>query len=110
MGEQLGMLDAMFLELEQFDETAHMHIGAALIFDPLPSGGTPDGAEFRDYRARGGWRCCRALPGVFSLLPMPVRSRGSRWEPTEAFDADAPRASRDIAGTGRRGRAARVAR
>ena len=55
MGEQLSMLDTMFLELEQFDESAHMHIGAALIFDPLPGGGTPDIAELRDHmRARVG--------------------------------------------------------
>lgn len=41
MGEQLSMLDTMFLELEQDDPSAHMHIGAALVFDPLPGGGTP---------------------------------------------------------------------
>ncbi|MGZ6574803.1 MAG: wax ester/triacylglycerol synthase domain-containing protein, partial [Solirubrobacteraceae bacterium] len=55
MGEQLSMLDTMFLELEQADESAHMHIGAALIFDPLPDGGTPDIGQFRDHiRARVG--------------------------------------------------------
>ena len=53
MAEQLSMLDTMFLELEQLDDSAHMHIGAALIFDPLPGGGTPDIAEMRDHmRAR----------------------------------------------------------
>ena len=55
MGEQLSMLDTMFLELEQADESAHMHIGAALLFEPLPGGGTPEIAEFRDHmRARVG--------------------------------------------------------
>jgi len=55
MGEQLSMLDTMFLELEQFDESAHMHIGAALVFDQLPEGGTPEITEFRDYvRSRIG--------------------------------------------------------
>ena len=49
MADQLSMLDTMFLELEQLDESAHMHIGAALIFDPLPGGGTPDIAEMRDH-------------------------------------------------------------
>ena len=39
MGEQLSMLDTMFLELEQFDESAHMHIGAALVFDTPPPAG-----------------------------------------------------------------------
>ena len=37
MGEQLSMLDTMFLELEQFDESAHMHIGAALVFEVRPA-------------------------------------------------------------------------
>lgn len=41
MTDHLSALDATFLELEQADETAHMHIGAALVFDPLPSGGAP---------------------------------------------------------------------
>ena len=55
MGEQLSMLDTMFLELEQLDESAHMHIGAALVFDPLPRDGTLDIAEMRDHmRARVG--------------------------------------------------------
>ncbi len=49
MSEQLSMLDTMFLELEQLDENAHMHIGIALIFDPLPGGGTPDIGQFRDH-------------------------------------------------------------
>lgn len=38
---RLTPLDATFLELEQADEGAMMHIGGALIFDPLPSGGAP---------------------------------------------------------------------
>lgn len=41
MGEQLTMLDTMFLELEQADASAHMHIGVALILDPLPGGTEP---------------------------------------------------------------------
>jgi WS/DGAT/MGAT family acyltransferase len=51
MGEQLTILDTMFLELEEVDATAHMHIGAALIFEPLPGGGTPEFAELRDFMA-----------------------------------------------------------
>ncbi len=42
MGERLSILDTMFLVLEQTDANAHMHIGAALVFDPLPGGGTPE--------------------------------------------------------------------
>jgi diacylglycerol O-acyltransferase len=41
MGAHLTPLDASFLELEQMDESAHMHIGWAMIFDPLPDGGAP---------------------------------------------------------------------
>lgn len=53
MGERLSMLDTMFLELEQHDASAHMHIGAGLIFEPLPGGGTPDLDTIRAHvRAR----------------------------------------------------------
>jgi diacylglycerol O-acyltransferase len=41
MGDRLTPLDASFLELEEGDESAHMHVGWAMIFDPLPEGGTP---------------------------------------------------------------------
>ncbi len=81
------MLDTMFLELEQFDESAHMHIGAALIFDPLPGGGTPDIAEFRDY-----------LRGRVRILPRFAQQLSAAhagpltwltWEPASEFDPDA---------------------
>jgi WS/DGAT/MGAT family acyltransferase len=38
MSEHMTALDATFLELEEVDDTAHMHIGAVLIFDGTPSG------------------------------------------------------------------------
>ncbi len=95
MGEQLSMLDTMFLELEQFDEAAHMHIGAALIFDPLPDGGTPTIAALREHlHARVG-----ALPRFAQQLsdthagPMTWLT----WEPAQDFDSGWPRASRDAA-------------
>ncbi len=87
MGERLSMLDTMFLELEQFEETAHMHIGAALIFDPLPGGGTPDIAEFRDYlRGRIG-----LLPRFTQQLSAPHAGPLTwlTWEPARAFDPGA---------------------
>ena len=87
MGEQLSMLDTMFLELEQFDEAAHMHIGAALIFDPLPGGGTPRIAEFRDHlRGRAGM-----LPRFAQQLSAPHAGPLTwlTWEPARAFDTDA---------------------
>jgi WS/DGAT/MGAT family acyltransferase len=39
--DHLSALDATFLELEQADEGATMHIGGVMVFDPLPGGGTP---------------------------------------------------------------------
>lgn len=84
MAEQLSMLDTMFLELEQLDDSAHMHIGAALIFDPLPGGGTPDIAEMRDHMgARIG-----ILPRFAQQLS--DTHAGSltwlTWEPAPGFD------------------------
>ena len=87
MGEQLSMLDTMFLELEQVDDAAHMHIGAALVFDPLPGGGTPDIGEFRDHiRERVGM-----LPRFTQQLSGPHAGPLTwlTWEPAEAFDLDA---------------------
>ena len=87
MGKQLSMLDTMFLELEQVDESAHMHIGAALVFEPLPGGGTPDIGELRDHmRARVG-----VLPRFGQQLsdvhagPL----KWLTWEPAQKFDLDA---------------------
>ncbi|HEX6117036.1 MAG TPA: wax ester/triacylglycerol synthase family O-acyltransferase [Solirubrobacterales bacterium] len=42
---ELSALDATFLELEQADPSAHMHIGGILCFEPRPSGATPSVAE-----------------------------------------------------------------
>lgn len=84
MHEQLTMLDTMFLELEQDDETAHMHIGAALIFDPLPGGGTPSLAQVREHvGARVG-----GLPRFTEQLSSPHAGplRWLTWEPTPDFD------------------------
>ena len=47
MTERLTPLDATFLELEQEDDSAHMHIGGALIFDPRLDGSTPTIEELR---------------------------------------------------------------
>jgi WS/DGAT/MGAT family acyltransferase len=44
---RLSALDATFLELEQAHEGAHMHIGAVLVFDPLPGGGGPTIGQVR---------------------------------------------------------------
>jgi diacylglycerol O-acyltransferase len=47
--DQLTALDATFLELEQDDDSALMHIGAALLFDPLPGHRTPTIAMVREH-------------------------------------------------------------
>ncbi|MGZ5314035.1 MAG: wax ester/triacylglycerol synthase domain-containing protein, partial [Solirubrobacterales bacterium] len=41
MNEQLSALDATFLELEEADPSAHMHIGAVILFEGQPGGGPP---------------------------------------------------------------------
>jgi diacylglycerol O-acyltransferase / wax synthase len=41
MGDRLTPLDASFLELEESDESSRMHVGWAMLFDPLPEGGAP---------------------------------------------------------------------
>ena len=48
MSNRLSPLDAAFLELEENDSVAHMHIGSALIFEPLPGGGAPSLERLRD--------------------------------------------------------------
>ena len=84
MAEQLSMLDTMFLELEQADESAHMHIGGALIFDPLPGGGTPDIAVLREHlRDRAP-----LMPRFAQQLSDPHAGplRWLTWEPAEGYE------------------------
>ena len=86
MAEQLSMLDTMFLELEQADDAAHMHIGAALIFDPLPGGGTPDTGEFLDHmRGRTAM-----LPRFAQQLSGPHAGplRWLTWETADGYDPE----------------------
>jgi hypothetical protein len=47
--DHLSPLDATFLELEQADESAHMHIGGALVFEPRPDGSVPSLAAVRQH-------------------------------------------------------------
>ncbi|MFN8160345.1 MAG: wax ester/triacylglycerol synthase family O-acyltransferase [Solirubrobacterales bacterium] len=58
LADHLTALDASFLELEENDPSSHMHIGWAMVFDPLPGGGTPSIDEVREL-----------LEGRLSLLP-----------------------------------------
>ncbi len=86
MSERLSMLDTMFLDLEQADESAHMHIGAALVFDPLPDGSTPSPARLREYiDERIG-----LVPRFAQQLSAPHAGPLTwlTWEPASGFDID----------------------
>jgi WS/DGAT/MGAT family acyltransferase len=49
--DHLTPLDASFLELEEGDESSHMHIGWAMLFEPLDGGGTPGVGDVRELLA-----------------------------------------------------------
>src|SRR3954454_9480781 len=84
MAEHLSALDATFLELEQDDPSAHMHIGGLLVFDPRPDGSIPTLEELVAHLdARLG-----ELPRYSQRLSSP-RVHGLRfpsWEPVSGFD------------------------
>jgi diacylglycerol O-acyltransferase len=82
--ETLSPLDATFLELEQTDHTAHMHIGGLLVFDPLPGGGAPTLARLRRHLDRR----LDALPRYRKRLSQPTTGglRWPSWIPDEHFD------------------------
>ena len=86
MTEQLTMLDTTFLELEQADDSAHMHIGAIMVFDPRPAA-----ARRRSRRARAPAARLGALPR-YTPAPLGHARRAlawPAWEGTTAFDLDA---------------------
>ena len=100
--DQLSALDATFLELEQSDDSALMHIGGALVFDPLPGGGTPALAELRSHLAER----LDHLPRYRQRLDVP-RTAGlswPSWERRRAFRHRRPRPPRDPPGAGGRAR------
>lgn len=84
MGDQLGPLDAAFLELEEADSAAHMHIGWAMVFDPRPDGSTPTLDDIRDQTEER----LRYLPRFRRKLSEPRVGSLSRpsWEADEGFD------------------------
>lgn len=87
MRSYLSPLDAAYLEIEEGDEAAHMQIGAAMIFDPLPSGERPSLEKLRQQaRARLGegsiLRRRLSMPRVGGPS-LPV------WLPDPAFDVGA---------------------
>ena len=84
MSDRLTALDATFLELEQADDCAHMHIGGVMVFDPQPDGGAPPLAAMRrNLESR-----LDALPRYRQKLSTP-RTAGlswPRWEDADRFD------------------------
>ncbi len=84
MSEHLTPLDATFLELEEADDSAHMHIGGIMVFDPLPDGGPPSRAQLcRHLGSRLG-----TLPRYSQRLSEP-RTGGlswPEWEDDPSFD------------------------
>ena len=86
MSEQLTALDATFLELEEADESAHMHIGAILVFDPPPGGGVPTADELR----RNLGDRLDQLPRYRQRLSQPHTGGLSwpSWEPDPDFDLE----------------------
>jgi Wax ester synthase-like Acyl-CoA acyltransferase domain len=89
MGAQLDPLDAVFLELEDADEGAHMHIGSAAVFDPLPGGGSPGIEQVRELLHRRLGR----LPRYTTKLSQP-HTGGLQWPTWEQADAEAALESR----------------
>src|SRR5450631_437090 len=84
MSEHLTPMDATFLELEQADESAHMHIGGIMVFDPPPDGGLPSREELCQHvLSRLG-----QLPRYGQRLSEPHTGGMSwpEWEDDPAFD------------------------
>jgi WS/DGAT/MGAT family acyltransferase len=81
MSAQLSALDATFLELEQADASAHMHIGAVLVFAEGPPPALADIRERLTLRLDG-------LPRFRQRLSSPVVGgvRFPHWEPDPLFD------------------------
>ena len=74
MTRQVSPLDATFLELEEADESAHMHIGGALVFEPPAGAGAPAVADaMRHMEERLG-----ALPRYHQRLSQ-SRTGGLGW-------------------------------
>jgi WS/DGAT/MGAT family acyltransferase len=80
----LTPLDAAFLEVEQLDESAHMHIGWAMIFDPLPEGVEPSLDVLRSQTVER----LELLPRFLRRLSSPRVGRFSlpTWVPDPDFD------------------------
>jgi diacylglycerol O-acyltransferase / wax synthase len=84
VADHLTPLDAAFLELEEGDESAHMHVGWAMVFEPRPDDGTPTLDEVRallDERLE-------LLPRFLCRLSTPRTGKLSwpAWQADDDFD------------------------
>jgi WS/DGAT/MGAT family acyltransferase len=84
VSDQLTALDATFLELEQQDDSAHMHIGGVMLLDPGPDKAPPALGEVRDELARR----LLQLPRYSQRLSAPHTGglRWPHWERDPDFD------------------------
>ncbi len=74
MEEQLNALDATFLELEEADLGAHMHIGGVMVFEPRAEGKAPTVGELVARLERGAEK----LPRFRQRLSEP-QTGGLSW-------------------------------
>jgi diacylglycerol O-acyltransferase / wax synthase len=81
--ERLTPLDATFLELEEADEAAHMHIGSLMVFEPRPDLPPTLGRLRRHLERR-----IVALPRYSCRLSEPHTGglRWPEWVPDPDFD------------------------
>ena len=84
MGETLTALDATFLELEEADQSAHMHIGGVILIDPQTGGGAPPLELIREDIAGR----LPDLPRFLERLSSPATGglHWPTWEPDPDFD------------------------
>ncbi len=84
MADQVTALDATFLELEEADESAHMHIGGVMIFEPPPGGAPPPLERVRAevLERLGGMPRYRARLSEAHTGGL----RWPEWVPDERFD------------------------
>ena len=85
--DQLTALDATFLELEEADDSAVMHIGGALLFAPLTGGATPAIGKVREHLERR----LDLLPRYRQKLSAPHTGGLSwpSWEADQRFEIEA---------------------
>ena len=105
--EDVTALDATFLELEEADESAHMHIGGVAVFEPRSRRRASDS---RPAAREAGRRWLTSMPRFRQRLSQP-RTGGlhwPQWVDDEAFDVANHVRQAGAAGAGGRARAARV--